>query len=134
MYKIRFGRFSDYTLLENYDEFIGDRRLDLQSGEITVADGQEANAVCYIRTSSGAFLGWPLLTTLCLNSNYRRCGDGEALMKHAIQNGRFNRLFTSTEVGNMAMRSLLAKVDAQEIGHVDCLNLNDEREFLFRLK
>jgi ribosomal protein S18 acetylase RimI-like enzyme len=134
MYQIRFGRFSDYPILQGYDEFIGDRRLDLQAGEIVVADGPKATAIGYFRISSGAFLGWPLLTTLCVSSDYRRRGVGEALIAHAVNDVRFTRLFTSTEVENMAMRTLLTKAGAQEIGHVDCLNLNDERELLFRLK
>ena len=134
MYNIRFGRFSDYPILQQYDEFIGDRRLDLQAGEIVVADQTKATAVGYFRVSSGAFLGWPLLTTLCVKTDFRRRGVGDALIEHAINDERFTRLFTSTEVGNVAMRALLSKAGAQEIGHVDRLNLNNERELLFRLK
>lgn len=134
MYKIRSGALSDYPALRDYDVFIGDRRLDLQAGALTVADTASQQAVGYICISSTAFLGWPLLSILCVRADHRRCGVGTALLRNAIEDHRFTRLYTSTEVGNAAMRALLQRLDAQEIGYADQLNMDGAREMLFRLR
>ncbi|MDN3713304.1 hypothetical protein QWZ10_19125 [Paracoccus cavernae] len=47
---------------------------------------------------------------------------------------RWLRLYASTESSNLAMRALLQRCGAHEIGFSDDLNISGERETLFRLK
>lgn len=134
MTSIRFGALRDYPDLLEFDAFIGDRRLNLQAGELLVAENTGGRAVGYLRISPSEFLGWPLLALLCVRSDIRRRGTGQALVRAAISDPRFPRLYVTTEQGNGAMLNLLRKVDAEAIGHVDQLNFDGGRELLFRLK
>lgn len=131
---IRAAALSDYGPITGYDEFIGDRRINLQAGEITVADMNGRAAIAYRRIAPQQFLGWPLLAILCVKNEYRRKGIGLKLIETAIADSRFVRLYTTTEESNSAMRGLLERVSAAYIGHADKLNINGDRELLYRLK
>jgi predicted N-acetyltransferase YhbS len=132
--EVRFGVLSDYAHLVEYDEFLGDRRLDLQAGELRVASIDEHQAVAYVRVAATLFLGWPLLTALCVHPDHRQRGLGLSLVTATLSDLRYPRLYASTELGNRPMLNLLGRVGARSIGHADELNLDGERELLFRLK
>lgn len=134
MIEIRFGALTDYPRLIEYDEFLGDRRLDLQSGELRVADIDGHQAAAYVRTAAGMFFGWPLLIALCVHPAHRRLGLGRCLVEATLNDPRHLRLYTTTEPSNRPMQQLLHRVGARPIGHIDELNLNGERELLYRLK
>lgn len=131
---VRAATLADYRTIVDYDDFIGDRRIDLQSGEITVADRNGQSAIAYCRIAPQQFLGWPLLAVLCVKDQHRRHGVGLKLLETSIADTRWIRLYTTTEDSNRAMRALLDRVDATCIGHADQLNVDGERELLFRLK
>jgi len=46
-----------------------------------------------------------------IDSDHRRCGAGTALLKHMESLCKTPKLFTSTNLSNLAMQSLLAKLD-----------------------
>ncbi len=131
---VRAAILSDYRQIVEYDEFLGDRRIDLQAGEISVADIDGLQAVGYLRIAPRDFLGWPLVANLCVHKEHRRKGVGCRLIEAARDDPRFIRLYSSTEAGNLPMRALLESLGSHCIGHVDDLNLNCEREILYRLK
>ncbi|MEM8541701.1 MAG: GNAT family N-acetyltransferase [Pseudomonadota bacterium] len=131
--KFRRGVFSDYPVIAEYDEFIGDRRLDLQKGEIWVCDSANEISVGYLRVSSDHFFAWPFVSYLCVQEKHRRQGVASGLLQSLREEMTFSRLYVSTEENNHAMRSLLKKLDADPIGHIDQLNFDDERELIFRL-
>ena len=131
--KIRKGLFSDYPKLVKFDEFIGDRRLELQKGEIWVCDRKGDVAVGYVRISTDHFFSWPFVSFLCVEEKHRRCGVAYDLLKQVCEHGDFPRLYISTEEGNNEMLSLLEKLEATPIGQIDQLNFDDERELIFRL-
>ncbi len=131
---VRPAELADYPRIKRYDEFIGDRRLDLQAGELTVADQGERRAIGYARVWATAFLGWPLVAALCVQPDLRRTGVAAALLSRLVEDARFPRLYLSTEEGNEAMRALLAARGARRIGHADELNIGGERELLYRLR
>lgn len=134
MINLRPARFEDFPLIQEMDEFLGDRRLDLQSGLLTVAEAADQNITGYARVDPSCFLGWPCLTSLCVGFGYRRTGVGSALLLNAQQDERYTRLFTTTEQSNIAMHKLLDKVGAWKIGALNDLNLSGETEIAFRLK
>ena len=131
---VRASIMSDYTQLIEYDEFLGDRRLDMQAGRLLVADVGDTKAAGYCCVDPTDFLGWPLLSRLCVHPNCRRMGIALSLVKAVQQDPRNMRLFTSTENSNTAMLKLFSKCSADPIGHVDKLNFSEERECLYRLK
>ncbi|PID64081.1 MAG: hypothetical protein CSB44_00140 [Gammaproteobacteria bacterium] len=134
MIDIRPARFDDYPRIISYDVFLGDRRLDIQRGELYVCDTENSSAVGYMKITRNQFLDWPLLAALCVDTKFRRRGFGTALLNHAQGLETAIRMYLSTETGNKAMLRLLEKAGAQRIGYLDKLNLNDERELFFRLK
>ncbi|MBE9638381.1 GNAT family N-acetyltransferase [Salipiger mangrovisoli] len=123
----------DYRALKSFDEFIGDRRMDMQQGSLMVATLQGAVAG-YAKVAPCDFLGWPLLSIVCVSPAARRQGIGRELVAAATSASRWLRLYTSTEASNFPMRALLRTCDAREIGCADDLNLSGEREIFFRLK
>jgi GNAT superfamily N-acetyltransferase len=132
--RVRAAILSDYRQIVEYDEFLGDRRIDLQAGELFVADIDGRPAIGYLRIAPRDFLGWPLVANLCVRKDHRRQGTGRRLMESAVADARFIRLYTSTEEGNTPMHALLERLGAYRIGHVDKLNFSGEREILYCLK
>lgn len=131
--KTRMAEMNDFPLIRDYDEFIGDRRIDLQRAELLVCDIAEHKAVSYARVSTSHFFEWPFLVFICTEPAWRRHGAAMALVRALTANFRATRLYTSTEESNEAMRSLLAGVAAEQIGYLDRLNFDGEREVVYRL-
>ena len=132
--EVRQAVFSDYPIIVEYDDFIGDRRLDMQRNEILVADQDEAIAVGYAKVCTDQFFYWPLLANLIVKEDFRRRGIGTSIVSHLIEETEFVRLYTSTEEDNVAMRGLMTTLGIEQVGFVDGLNLDDTREILYRLK
>jgi GNAT superfamily N-acetyltransferase len=103
---IRPCQLGDYTALRTLDEFIGDRRIDMQRGSLLVAE-VDGSAVGYAKVAPAEFLGWPLLSILCVATAFRRQGIGSALIASAVRNAQWLRLYCSTEASNNVMQSLL---------------------------
>ena len=133
MITVRPAKFDDFPIIAEFDEFLGDRRLDMQSGLKIVADLGEQTTVGYIRIGPSELLGWPCLTALCVRSDCRRRGVGHELLVNAQAEERFTKLFTTTEQSNAPMHSLLSRVGARKVGEIDALNLNDETEMIYLL-
>ena len=131
---VRDGLFTDYPKIKDYDEFLGDRRLDLQAGRLVVADIGPHVAAGYACIDPDRFMAWPLLSRLCVSTEMRDQGIAITLLEHVVNLTRFARLYTSTEASNTVMLHIFKKVGGQAIGHADKLNFNEEREMLFRLK
>lgn len=130
---IRACQVRDYPALGTFDEFIGDRRIDMQQGNLMVAE-LDGIAVGYAKITPAEFLGWPLLSIVCVAAAFRGQGIGGGLIANAVKNAQWLRLYSTTEASNAVMRSLLLKHGAHEIGFADDLNTSEEREILFRLK
>lgn len=131
---VRPARFDDYPKLCSFDEFLGDRRIDMQKGELYVCDCPDEQAVGYLKLSTEHFFDWPMVVILCVKESSRRMGVGSKLLRFASQFEHLPRLYVSTEASNDPMRKLLADEGASEIGYIDLLNLDEERELLYRLK
>lgn len=130
---IRHADYADYRIIKNYDEFLGDRRLDMQQGSLIVADKGEAKAVGFAKIAPVNCFGWPLVEVLMVQPEYLRRGIGVALLDHVKNNFGFLKLFISTEESNQIMLQLLSTIQAEEVGHLNGLNLSGERERIFRL-
>ncbi|WP_162894076.1 GNAT family N-acetyltransferase [Phaeobacter sp. LSS9] len=105
---------SDYPALKGFDEFMGDRRIDMQQGSLLVATLESA-VVGYAKVAHSEFMGWPLHSIVCVAPSSRRQGVGRDLVEGARLAAQWLRLYTSTEASNIPMRNLLKSCDAREI-------------------
>jgi GNAT superfamily N-acetyltransferase len=132
--KIGWSKFRHYPHIARFDVFLGDRRLDMQRGEILVATTEGDVAIAYARITRAEFMNWPLLSAVCVREDYRRQSIGYRLVNRLIEQPQITRIYSTTEGGNTPMLELFAKIGAKSVGYIDDLNMSGERELVFRLK
>ena len=69
---------------------------------------------------------------LYIDSDHRRCGAGAALLKHMESLCKTSKLFTSTNLSNLPMQSLLAKLDYVLSGVIHNLDEGDPEIVYFK--
>ena len=84
---VRKSRFSDYQYLLKFDEFTGDRRIDMERGELLVADLDSKACIGYAKLTSYEFFNKPLISIVNTHPEYRGIGvaDIRNLANKAIQ-------------------------------------------------
>jgi len=130
---IRVPQIDDIRLIQAYDEFHGERRLDFQRGELVVADYEDQKAVGFVKMSNGEFMDCPLISVLFVNEGFRRRGVARALMDHVCRSSKSPFIYLCTEVSNHGMRALLLSAGWSEVGHVDEFSSDGERELIFKI-
>jgi ribosomal protein S18 acetylase RimI-like enzyme len=128
---IKIANPRDYQFIAPWDEFWGDRRQEIQRGEIFVAYISSDDCVGYIRLTRNDFFNYPFISNLCVRKDYRRKGIGIALLSYVETLLVGLKLFTSTELDNTATNNLLIKVGYKEIGFIDNINSDGKREFIY---
>jgi ribosomal protein S18 acetylase RimI-like enzyme len=128
---IRAPQVNDIKLIQAYDEFPGERHLDFQRGELTVADYDNNKAVGFI-TVSNEFLNRSLISVLCVSECFRRKGVARALIDHVCRSSRLPCIYLCTEASNHGMIGLLVSAGWLEVGHVNEFSFDGERELIFR--
>lgn len=98
---IRAFEVGDLTALSSFEEFIGDCRVDMRRGNLMGAALNGTGIGC-AKIAPGEFLGWPLLSVVCLSTAFR--GRGELIIG-AINNAQWLRFFSTPEALNEVMRS-----------------------------
>jgi len=98
---IRTCEISDYPALRAFDEFMGDRRIDMQQGNLLVTTLDDVVAG-YAKVAPSEFMGWPLLSIVCVSPLHRRQGIGRDLVEGAKSAAQWLRLYSSTEASNVA--------------------------------
>jgi ribosomal protein S18 acetylase RimI-like enzyme len=101
-----------------------------------------ANRNCYVISVGRETIGYAVLeysfyengfiSMLCVRQEYRRRGVGEKLMQHLEGLCRTPKLFTSTNLSNTAMQSLLAKLGYARSGVVENLDEGDPELIYFK--
>lgn len=101
-----------------------------------------ANRNCYVVCNGGNTIGYAVLeysfyengfiSTLYVQQEYRHRGVGEELMQHLEGVCRTAKLFTSTNLSNTAMQSLLAKLGYVLSGIIDNLDQGDPELIYFK--
>ncbi len=82
------------------------------------------------KLSATALLNYPFtivgfVDMIYVHSDYRRSGAGEALLRHLESLCRTPKLLTSTNLSNLPMQSLLAKLDYILSGVIHNLDEDD---------
>lgn len=103
-----------------------------------------ASGDCFVAVTDGTVIGYGVLNytfyyngcvdMLYVHSEHRRRGAGEALLRHMETLCRTPKLFTSTNLSNLRMQSLLAKLGYELSGVIHNLDEGDpEIVYLKRL-
>ena len=98
---------------------------------------------CYVAVADGPAIGYGVLNytfyyngcidMLYVNSDHRRSGAGTALMRHMESICRTPKLFTSSNLSNLPMQSLLAKLGYELSGLIHNLDEGDPEIVYFKL-
>lgn len=71
------------------------------------------------------FFGQPFIELVMIDKKYRQKGYGKCLISYFQENTQGNKLFTSTNKSNHAMRNMLIKLGFIESGCIENLDEND---------
>ena len=104
-----------------------------------------ASGNCFVAVTNETVIGYGVLNytfysngcidMLYVHSEHRRRGAGEALVRHMESLCRTPKLFTSTNLSNLRMQSLLAKLEYELSGVIHNLDEGDpELVYLKRLR
>lgn len=97
--------------------------------------GEVAAGTCFVAVAGGEVVGYGVLNytfyhngcidMLYVHSDHRRRGAGAALLRHMESLCRTPKLFTSTNLSNLPMQSLLAKSGYELSGVIHNLDEGD---------
>lgn len=101
-----------------------------------------ASGNCFVAVMNETVIGYGVLNytfynngcvdMLYVDSDHRRCGAGAALLKHIESRCKTPKLFTSTNLSNLPMQSLLAKLDYVLSGVIHNLDEGDPEIVYFK--
>ncbi len=101
-----------------------------------------ASGTCFVAVADGEVIGYGVLNytfydngcidMLYVHSNHRRRGAGAALLQHMESLCRTPKLFTSTNLSNLWMQSLLAKLGYELSGVIHNLDEGDPEIVYFK--
>src|SRR6185369_346216 len=112
--EIRRATRAEAKQIKEFDEFIGDRRINNSRGELFVAlyNNELAGFITY---SSAYFFDRPFIQLLCVKKEFRRKGIARELMMKIVGIYEEIDLWTSTEEWNTEAESLFTSM-----GFVKC--------------
>ena len=101
-----------------------------------------ASGACFVAISEEEVIGYGVLNytfydngwidMLYVHSDHRRCGAAEALLRHLESLCETSKLFISTNLSNLAMQSLLVKLEYVLSGIVHNLDEGDPEIVYFK--
>tara|TARA_R110002072_G_scaffold20841_10_gene75264 strand:+ start:842 stop:1213 length:372 start_codon:yes stop_codon:yes gene_type:complete len=118
--------------MKEFDVFAGDRRMDMERGELLVADYKAHLCAGYLKLTSNEFFNKPLISLVVINEAYRSRGIGSQLIIEAIERASWHEVYLTTEARNTGMQRLASKLGFLEVGLVRGLNFDGEDELVFR--
>lgn len=128
---VRFAHLGDFKKIKEYDEFMGDRRIDLQLREILVADvdGEMAQGFAKIGRN---FLNRLVVEMVCVNPDFRCRGVATKLLEAIQKECAGCQIYATTEESNKTMQHLFLKIGWKRVGQIEEFNFSGERELIFR--
>jgi ribosomal protein S18 acetylase RimI-like enzyme len=117
--KIRQAVPEDFTQIDSFDVFAGDRKTEIQRNEVWVAmlEGKIAGYITFNRS----FYQKPFIQYLNVKVEYRKQGVGQALIESIEGRCDNEKLFTSTESNNLSMLRMLEKRKFKVVGVIEQL-------------
>ena len=129
--KVRAAKVEDYKNIKVYDEFAGDRRFDMERGELLVADVDQNKAVGFLKITSNEFFNKPLISIVNTHPNYRNKGIATALIKKALEQASWYKVYTTIEASNVKTQKLFLSIGFDRVGEIKECNFNEETEVVF---
>jgi len=86
----------------------------------------------YVVLRTRAFFGRDFVELLAVAADERRTGIGSHLLHHAVEMSSTPRVFTSTNLSNVAMNRLLEKVGWRLSGHLEGVDEGDPEVVYFK--
>ena len=128
---IRNGEQKDLEQINAFDEFGGDREIEISEKrlQVYISDNMVVGYITAIEESS--LFGHPLITFLCVHPEYRHQGVASALLSKVEQKYSERQLFISTESNNSVMLSLIEKRKYARSGSLSGLNDDGSDEVYF---
>lgn len=128
--EIRRASYSEAKQLKEFDEFIGDRRINNSRGELFVAfyNNELAGFITY---SSAYFFDRPFIQLLCVKKEFRRKGIARELMLKVAAVYEEIDLWTSTEEWNVAAENLFISLGFVKCGTIQGINKDNIEEVFF---
>ncbi len=121
-----------------------DPRITIDAGHAAFVERVSSLGESWIAEHDGALAGFalvnryffdrPFIDTLVVAEVHRRRGVGEALLARCEQAHDDDRMFTSTNQSNLAMRALLAKAGWRQCGVIHDLDPGDPELVFVRLR
>ena len=118
--------------MKEYDLFAGDRRMDMERGELLIADHEEHLCVGYLKLTSNEFFNKPLISLVNVDEKYRSKGIGSRLINKAIELASWHEVYLTTETRNTGMQRLASRLGFAEVGIIHGLNFDGEDELVYR--
>jgi GNAT superfamily N-acetyltransferase len=127
---IRRAEAEDFSQIDSFDPFAGDRRREIAEGRMLVADLGEG-PVAYASWAPQGFVGRDYITFVCVRPDRRRQGLARSML-HAVEKMiPAGRLFVSTEEDNAPMLALLPREGWKNAGSVAGANEGNRAEVFF---
>lgn len=128
---VRLAKPSDYKGLTEWDEFWGDRRQDMQRGELYVFTDGANGVIGYLSLSHSTFLNYPFISAICVKESHRRSGVATAMLAHLDLLLERARHFTSTEPGNHPANELFLSTGYTVAGILTHTNFDRSEEVFY---
>jgi ribosomal protein S18 acetylase RimI-like enzyme len=131
---IRKGTTEDLAQIEVFDEFGGDRELEILQKRLQVYL-KNNQIVGYISTIDKSCLcGHPYISFLCVHPAYRSQVIASALLLEIERKYSNQKLFISTESNNLIMLNLIKKRNYILAGSLSGLNHDNSDEIYFYIE
>lgn len=128
---IRKSKVTDYVRMKEFDECAGDRRIDMERGELFIADLGSISCVGYLKLTCNEFFNKPLISGVNTHPDYRGQGIGAALIRSAVAQAGWHKVYSTTEESNSRMQSLLESIGFEKVGTIRDFNLDGEAEWVY---
>ncbi len=129
-FQVRLADPVDLEAIERFDEFDGDRRQEIASGNCFVAVTGEV-VVGYASYEPRGLLGQPFLTYLCVRTEHRRQGAAIALVKAVQSAAKGRKLISSTEDWCVGTQHLFERLGWSRIGQISEVNKDGSTEWFY---
>lgn len=116
--------------VEEFDVFVGDRRVDNWRGELLVCV-EGGTVLGFVTYSSNLFYNRPFISFLLVREGHRRRGIAAALVGRVLDIYDGLDVWISTEEGNEAAVRLFHKLGFERKGRVDGLDHDQSVELFF---
>jgi GNAT superfamily N-acetyltransferase len=127
---IRRAGAEDFSQIDSFDPFAGDRRREIAEGRMLVADFGDG-PVAYVSWAPQGFVGRDYITFVCVRPDHRRQGVAMSMLRAVDKMVPAGRLFVSTEEDNAAMLVLLPREGWRNAGTVAGANEGNRAEVFF---